>query len=349
MKPSCIPFLLLLLSSALLFVGAISPLKVVGNQLVDGTGKSVLLHGVDRSGTEFACVQSSNQIFNGPNDQTSVTAMKTWNINAVRIPLNEDCWLGINGVAPAVSGTAYQTAVANFVNLFLQNDVYVILDLHWTNAGTAKATGQVAMPNTDHSITFWKSVASYFKGNNSIIFDLFNEPFPNGGTWNDNGAWACWRGGRGNCTGLSFTAAGMQDLVSAVRSVGATNIVMLGGLAWSNSFAQWMAYLPEDPINQIAGSWHSYNFNYCNNQGCWQQYVLPVAQKYPIIVGEMGENDCQHAYIDSLMAWADQMKISYLGWTWNTWNCTSGPALITDYSGTPTGYGVGLKNHLANF
>ena len=27
--------------------------------------------------------------------------MKAWNINAVRVPLNEDCWLGINGVASA--------------------------------------------------------------------------------------------------------------------------------------------------------------------------------------------------------------------------------------------------------
>jgi len=339
---------LLLLLSLALYAEAISPLKVVGNQLVDATGKSILLHGVDRSGTEFACVQTNNQMFNGPNDQNSITAMKTWNINAVRIPLNEDCWLGINGLSPAVSGPNYQTAVANFVNLFLSNGIYVILDLHWTASGTTRAIGQVAMPNVDHSIPFWQSVAAYFKGNNSIIFDLFNEPYPNSGTWNDDSAWACWKGGRGNCTGLNFVAAGMQDLVDAVRSVGATNIVMLGGLAWSNSFAQWLTYVPEDPINQIAGSWHSYNFNYCNNQNCWQQYVLPVAQKYPIIIGEMGENDCQHSYIDSLMGWSDQQKISYLGWTWNNWNCSSGPSLIVDYSGTPTGFGVGLKNHLAN-
>jgi len=38
--------------------------------------------------------------------------------------------------------------------------------------------------------------------------------------------------------------------------------------------------------------------------------------------------------------------VSYLGWTWNVWNCSSGPALITDYYGKPTLFGEGLKAHL---
>jgi len=329
--------------------GTPSPLKVVGNQLVDSAGNGVVLHGVDRSGTEFACVQPPYQIFNGPNDQNSVTAMKSWHINSVRIPLNEDCWLGINGLPSSVSGAAYQSAVVTFVNLFLSNNIYVILDLHWTANGTTIAKGQEPMPDKDHAISFWESVATTFKGNNAIIFDLFNEPYPGNNVWNDPNAWLCWRDGAGNCTGLNFVAAGMQDLVTAVRSVGATNVLMLGGLAYSNSLAQWITYLPKDPLQQLTASWHSYNFNYCNNLNCWQQYVLPVAQKYPIIIGEFGENDCAHGYADQLMQWADTNKLSYLGWTWNNWDCSTGPSLITDYSGNPTNYGLGLRNHLTQF
>jgi endoglucanase len=67
---------------------------------------------------------------------------------------------------------------------------------------------------------------------------------------------------------------------------------------------------------------------------------------YPIIAGETGENDCSTGYVDTLFDWMDSKNMSYLGWTWNTWNCNSGPALISDYSGTPTDYGVGLKNRL---
>ena len=60
-----------------------------------------------------------------------------------------------------------------------------------------------------------------------------------------------------------------------------------------------------------------------------------------------GENDCAHGYADSYMTWADAHGLSYLGWTWNPWDCGGGPALISDWNGTPTAYGAGLRDHLA--
>ena len=34
-------------------------------------------------------------------------------------------------------------------------------------------------------------------------------------------------------------------------------------------------------------------------------------------------------------------------WAWNAdFNCSSGPGLITDYNGDPTGYGAGVESHL---
>ena len=44
----------------------------------------------------------------GPTDAASIAAMKAWHINAVRVPLNEDCWLGINGVKPQYGGAPYR-------------------------------------------------------------------------------------------------------------------------------------------------------------------------------------------------------------------------------------------------
>jgi endoglucanase len=41
-------------------------------------------------------------------------------------------------------------------------------------------------------------------------------------------------------------------------------------------------------------------------------------------------------------------QLSCLGWFWNTWDCSSGPSLISDYKGTATAYGLCLKNHLAS-
>ena len=92
----------LLLAFAIFLVGAAPAaakpwIGVQGNHLVDRSGKTVRLLGVNRSGTEYACPQGWG-FFDGPSDTASIRAMKSWHINAVRVPLNEACWLGINGI-----------------------------------------------------------------------------------------------------------------------------------------------------------------------------------------------------------------------------------------------------------
>ena len=47
---------------------------VSGNRLVNSHGRPVVLHGVNRSGAEFVCVQG-NGIFDGPSDAASVQAI----------------------------------------------------------------------------------------------------------------------------------------------------------------------------------------------------------------------------------------------------------------------------------
>jgi hypothetical protein len=319
-------------------------LHVQGNRLVNGDGRVVRLLGVDRSGTEYACVQGWG-IFDGPSDHSSVRAIASWHANAVRVPLNEDCWLGINGVAPAYAGSAYRRAIGTFVNLLNRNGMAVILDLHWTAPGTSRATGQQPMPDRDHAPAFWRSVASSFKGNSAVLFDLFNEPYPDRNR-DTAAAWRCWRNG-GTCPGVHYQAAGMQELVDAVRNAGASNVVMLGGVQYAGTLSHWLIYKPTDPLNNLAASWHSYNFSVCNTRSCRDSQVVRVAHQVPLIAGEIGENDCAHGYIDRLMPWLDGHGASYLGWTWDTWDCRSGPALISDYNGTPTGFGVGYRDHLA--
>jgi len=139
----------------------------------------------------------------------------------------------------------------------------------------------------------------------------------------------------------------MQTLVNAVRATGADNVVMLGGLKYANDLTGWLTYEPSDPDHDLAASWHSYNFDPCNNLQCWTSQVDPVIAEVPVIVGEIGENDCADGYIDPLMAYLDSKSTSYLAWSWNAYGgCANGPQLISDYSGTPTPYGAGYRSHL---
>jgi endoglucanase len=330
-------------------------LHVSGNRLVTASNTPVVLHGVDRSGGEYACVQGWG-IWDGPMDQASVTAMKAWHIDAVRVPLNEACWNGQSYVKGKYRGTAYHKAVEAYVRLLNRNGLVAILDLHWTDGkytgpssgcSSAQAVCQKPMPDAAEAKPFWRSVARTFKGNDSVIFDLFNEPYPEtaaGAT--ETEAWNCWLHG-GHCTGISYNVAGMQNLVNVVRSTGANNVIMLGGLGYSSDLSEWLKYEPRDRDHNLAASWHAYNFGGCNVRACWNKQVEPVIKKVPLIAGEIGENDCADSYINPLMKWLDARSTSYLAWAWNAdFNCNSGPGLITSYTGTPTAYGKGYRTHL---
>jgi hypothetical protein len=333
---------------------AISPsgLHVSGNKLLNGSNQVIRPLGVNRSGSEYMCTSvGATGVFDGPSDSASISAMANWHINTVRVPLNEDCWLGINGYPASKSSNGsqltaaqYQQAIVSYVNLINSFNLVAILDLHWSAPGGQQSNQQTPMPDLDHAPTFWASVANTFKSNSAVIFDLYNEPFQ---TTN----WQCWRngstsGGASPCNDVSYAAAGMQTLVSAVRATGATNVLLLGGLAYSNDISGWLSNKPNDPQNNLAASVHTYNFNACSNTGCFASTIAPVAAQVPVITGEMGENDCAHGFIDMAMAWFDQQGVGYLGWGWDTYNCNSFPALITSYDGTPTAFGVGLRDHL---
>jgi endoglucanase len=327
-------------------------LHVEGNHLVF-QGKTTRLLGVDHSGSEYSCISSGGYgIFEGPDPDTMSTAILAWgHVNAIRIPLNEDCWLGINGVNAMYSGTTYQTAVTAYANKLHAHGIFTIVDLHWNAPGTVPATTQQPMADAEHAVDFWTSVATAFKGDGMTVFDVYNEPYISTSNAQTSDPWACWLDGctitqgAGGVTG-SWPSAGMQTLVNAIRKTGATNVLMLGGLAYSDDLSGWLAHVPTDPLKQLAASFHLYNFNTCITQSCWDANAGAIAKQYPVVTGEMGENDCGHAFIDTYMPWADTNGVSYLGWTWNVWDCSSGPALITDYDGGATGFGAGLRAHL---
>ena len=180
------------------------------------------------------------------------SSLASWKTNAVRVLLNEDCWLNINNAPAQYSGSNYQHAIVNYVNLLNQYGLYVVLALSSTGDGTLQSTKQQPMLDRDHAPDFWKSVATTFKGNTKVIFDIFGEPFPDDNQ-DTTAGWQCWKDG-GACvtrrdTSTPYVAAGMQELVTAVRGTGATNVIMLGGIQFSNALSQWLTANPLTSID----------------------------------------------------------------------------------------------------
>jgi hypothetical protein len=336
----------------LLFVSALAaaranaaPLavKVSGNQLIDGNGRTIRLIGVNRSGTEYRCVSRWAGIFDGPSDDASIAAMASWHINTVRVPLNEDCWLGINVVNPQYSGAAYRSAIVDYVNRLHRYGLYAVLDLHWNSTGFGVARKQQEMADANFSPAFWRSVANTFKGDPATLFDLYNEPHGSASKW------PVWHGGGVSPAGWQM--CGMQTMVDAVRGTGATNVLVVTGAGWGNDMFGWLANMPEDPLKQIVASIHVYDTSGCKTAACYDSVLPQIIARVPLVAGEFGEHDCGHAQVvDPLMNWFDAHGAGYLGWAWDSgegWNCRSGPGLIENYSGTPNSYGIGLQMHLA--
>ncbi len=332
--------------------------QVSGNRLIDGTGGTVVLHGVNRSGTEYACIDGWG-IFDGPSDQASLDAMKAWGVNAVRIPLNSACWLDLQDqfatYNPAYSGQAYQDAIAAYVSLINANGMYAILDLQWTGCGDTECVAKEMkpMPARPDATEFWTSVAGRFKDNSAVLFDLFNEP--------RDIDWGCWKSGGCTAGDAGFTVEGMQPMVDAVRGAGATSQpILLGGLSYANDMTGWLANLPTDPSSGLVASIHLYNFNApCPGSGgtaaaaieCFsspeQNSIVDIAAQHPVVFGELGQNGCATDFVAPMLDWMAQNDYSVLGWAWNTADCSSFPALISAYDGTPTAFGKAFQTSFA--
>jgi len=322
-----------------------SGLHVLGNQLLDANGMLVRLHGVNYSGPEYACIQGWG-IFDGPSDDASVAAMASWRVNVVRIPLNEDCWLGINGVPAAYDGANYRTAIAAYVNLLHQHGMYAELSLIWAAPGTYQATYQSGAPDADHSPAFWSSLATTFAGDSKVILAPWGETIVNANCFLNGGVCEATYGP----SNTPYNTAGMQQAVNLMRQAGYNGVISIPGIDYANDMTQWLSHKPVDPLGQLIAEAHVYGKNTCDTTACFDTNYAPVAASVPLLFGETGnsydDSVCGSGYVSTFMNWADAHNTGYEAWTWDTWG-TCG-SLITDFNGTPNGtYGTYVKNHYA--
>lgn len=360
-----------MIAATLLICGgasAAAPEPVVrGNEIVDAATSAVFVpHGVDFPGYEYACQQgwAYGEAGTEPDEAGStVAAMAAWKINTVRLPLNEDCWLGRHGLpAGGLTSGGYRQSVENFVHTLKEAGIVAILDLHWSNPDGVIGDGLRPMPD-QNAPSFWSSVASVFKDDRSVIFDLFNEPHSR---WNSDGTkvfgltWDCWA--NGGCkapaepdtaarSGLSwYTTVGMKRLTAVVRNAGAAQPIILSGIDYANDLRGWLRSAPRDP--QLIAGFHNYPGQRCDTIRCWDSEIAVANQQVPVLTAEFGQNDCgTPSHMNRYMSWADDHRIGYLAWAW--WDLPQEGcrnfALIADLDGTPLApAGTALHSHLAN-
>jgi endoglucanase len=342
--------------------------RVVGNRFADESGKTLQLRGFNVAGAEYSCIEGDG-FFDTPDGRAptdrDLAAMHEWGrADAVRVPLNEQCWLGLPAAPAGYAGEKYRVEVRDFVRRLNAYGFVAVLDLHRSAPGAGVSRQQEQMPDRDHSVDFWRSVATEFR-TGAVIFDLFNEPFPYAET-NTDRAWDCWRNGctlKSVNTGEQYAAAGLNELIAAVRGTGSTTVVLAGGVHWAESMTGWLEHRPDDPAGQLAASFHAYSFNdYCADNVCYDRDLKPILAQVPLLAGEVGpslsvsaakvDDNCpsrvvrRGGWAEGTLDWLDDHGASWTAWSWNPWDdCWS---LTEDWGGEPTPvWGKELKRRLA--
>jgi len=304
-------------------------------------GEAVVLRGINVSGSEYSCLgdgtddgsatvwDSSNLPANTSDYQTVVNGMiDDWHANVVRIPLNEDCWLGVptSGQPTMIYGSNYITPIVNFVNVANASGMVAEVDLHvgagpeLVDANSNQIDSFPAM-DTNYSLQFWEGVAQTFANNPAVIFNLTNEPeFAGNGGTGDNVAedWSCYVTGSyegtqcntsmcyasNQCEGPNgksntWNVQGVASVVTAIRNTektystnGTTHVIIIAGLDYSNELNDWLTYVPPNlsSMTDIAAGVHIYYDLDCETASCWSTQEGGILEANdPVVIDETGE------------------------------------------------------------
>ncbi|MBN1655719.1 MAG: glycoside hydrolase family 5 protein [Deltaproteobacteria bacterium] len=293
-----------------------------GNQILKD-GSPVILKGLARPSFEWDPAGFGIT-------REDIQRMKAWGpkLNVIRYSLNQGFWLK----GHADYNPLYEAYVDRAVQWTLQEGLAVILDLHWTSTA-----GQTNMAD-QQSLSFWTQVATKYKNDGRIMFELYNEPHDiDTNTWLNGG---------GNY-------AGMQQMYDAVRAAGANNIVMVGGLDWAYDLSHVAAGTKVNGTNIVYVT-HPYGWK--AKDDIPQKYGNLTAT-YPVIATEFGYADvggasarnCFESEYTRLLNDFNSRGMSWTGWAWLVDELRCGfPTLIDSYSGTPTEPGAIVKSALSN-
>jgi hypothetical protein len=312
---------------------------VSGSTIYDTNNMPHLFLGVDRPSLEW---DPSGQALGGsPGIPASdFTNMAAWNANVVRLSLNQDFWL----VGAALYNSGYQATVQAAVTAAEAAGLDVILDLHWSdqgnlgvgtvggNNGTAGNSTQQPMADMN-SVTFWTQVATLFKGDGHVLFELYNEPF--------NITPQVWLSG-GTPMGANYTAVGMQTLYDTVRATGALNLVLIGGTTWAYDLTPVLSGMGVVGTNIVYVA-HPYGQNSnAVNSTQWDQYFGPVTSIAPVMATEFGDtSECAGTFDQSLIPYLTAHNMSWSAYAW--WSAGSGdcsfPTLLSGLPATASAAG----------
>jgi endoglucanase len=328
-------------------LGPALPALTVSTNKIMAAGQPFHFYGVNRDSLEWGRNNWTGCGGDGNFADVDYNRIKAWKVSAVRIPLSQAGWLG-----RSCDAATYMRSVDAAVAKANARGMYAIVDLHWSDvSGRAPCdancvTGQQPMPDA-HSIVFWRQVAARYANRPGVIFDLYNEPY--------GVSWSCWR--NGGCsvqsaatanggTRVSYTVAGMQQLLDTIRGQGANNLVLAAGLDWAYDLSGIGSGYALSGAN-VAYDTHVYT-KFHSTAADWDAHFGFLAATKPVTATEFGSNDCSTNVTTPLLNYFQAKSMSWTIWSWNNPGSCQQPSLLSNMDGTPlAGQGQLIHDRLA--
>jgi hypothetical protein len=157
------------------------------------------------------------------------------------------------------------------------------------------------------TLRVWDGMALALRNDRGVMFELYNEPDVPPTVL----GWALWKnGGPVNSPAGSCVAVGMQQLIDAIRSRGAKNVLIVPGAGWQRTIAGMPALV--DPSSPAAPQL-AYGIHYPPLGGgrqTWQQNFGAASARVPVIVSEWNAGSTGHC--DPAAPVAAPMLLAYL-------------------------------------
>lgn len=262
-------------------------LSVSGTNIIDENNNTFQLKGVSTHGLAWFPEYVNKESFQTMRDD--------WGINTIRLAMYSNPNDGYS--------TKMHEIVKNGINVATELGLYVIIDWHILNDNN---------PNMykTQSIAFFKEMATLYKDNPNVLYEICNEP-------------------NGNVTWTKDIKPYAEELIAEIRNIDNDAIIIVGTPTWS----QDVDVVSKDPINNATNIMYSLHFYAATHKQYLRDKMTTALQSgLPIFVSEFGICDASgNGTIDENEAnlWIDTLNSNHISWIcWNLSNKAESSSLI---------------------
>lgn len=250
-------------------------------------GEIRILRGVNVSGMEYDSTGKKVPI------AELMTLAAHWNINIVRLPVNQQWWL-------ANENGNYRQLITNIIDSLKSRHIYTIFTLQWINT-----TVKIAPLPNQQSVEMMTQVARMYKNEPAVIFDIYNEPR--------------------NCTHADWARWAAKS-IQGIQQVHPDALILVNGIDWGYDLGGFMKH-PLPYANLVYGS-HLYpqkpGSGY-KNKPEFEKYWKGISDKnLPLFIGEIGPEEPNYndeeqldSFLDPHLALIDSLQLGYTAWSWH--------------------------------